>query len=153
MKKNKFKMPSAYTIVLIALIITAALSYFIPQSVFDKASGEIILDAIIGPNGEILAGQGLQPFGIWDVLMAPVLGFQASSDVGVGILVAGGFLAVLNETGSLEAGIGKLLDSFQGAVLIALMVFAFALLGTSFGFWEEITAFAVVVIPMFVLAG
>lgn len=153
MKKTKFKMPSAYTIVLIALIITAALSYFIPQSVFDKASGEIILDAIIGPNGEVLSGQGLQPFGIWDVLMAPVLGFQASSDVGVGILVAGGFLAVLNETGSLEAGIGKLLDSFQGAVLIALMVFAFALLGTSFGFWEEITAFAVVVIPMFVLAG
>ena len=153
MKKIKFKMPSAYTIVLIALIITAALSYFIPQSVFDKDSGQIVLDAILGSDGEILRNQGLQPYGVWDVLMAPIKGFQASSDVGVGILVAGGFLAVLNETGSLEAGIGKLLDSFKGSILIAIMVFAFAILGTSFGFWEEITAFAVVVIPMFVLAG
>lgn len=153
MEKFKFKMPSAYTIVLIALILTAVLSYFIPQSVFDKDTGDIVFNAVFGNSGEILQGQGLKPFGIWDVLMAPIQGFQASSDVGVGILVAGGFLEVLNQTGSLEAGIGKLLDSFKGSILIAIMVFAFAILGTSFGFWEEITAFAVVVIPMFVLAG
>lgn len=146
-------MPSAFTVVFMALIITAALSYFIPQSVFIKDSGEIVFDAIFGGNGEVLQGQGLQPFGLWDIMMAPIQGFQASSEVGIGILVAGGFLAVLNETGSLEAGIGKILDSFHGSVLIAIMVFTFAILGTSFGFWEEITAFAVVVIPMFVLAG
>ncbi len=146
-------MPSAYTIVSIALVLTAILSYFIPQSVFDRESGQIVLDAILSDSGEILRGQGMQPFGLWDVLMAPIQGFQSASDVGVGILVAGGFLAVLNDTGALEAGIGSLLNSFQGSVLIAIMMFVFALLGTSFGFWEEITAFAVVVVPMFVLAG
>ncbi|CAM3650915.1 YfcC family protein [Erysipelothrix urinaevulpis] len=151
--KKKFKMPSAYTIVAIALVVTAILSYFIPQSVFDKETGKIVLDAVLSDNGQILQGQGMQPFGLWDVLMAPIKGFQASSDVGVGILVAGGFLAVLNKTGALEAGIGELLNKFQGSVLIAIMMFVFALLGTSFGFWEEITAFAVVVVPMFVLAG
>lgn len=150
---KKFKMPSSYTIVLIALIITAALSYFIPQSVFDKESGDIVLNAIFDSNGGILQGQGMQPFGIWDVLMAPIKGFQSASDVGVGLLVAGGFLAVLNSTGALDAGIGSLLNKFQGNVLIAVMMFVFAILGTSFGFWEEITAFAVVIIPMFVLAG
>ncbi|WP_236262170.1 MULTISPECIES: YfcC family protein [Erysipelothrix] len=152
-KKKKFSMPSSYTIVFIALVITAALSYFIPQSVFDKQSGEIVFDAIFGPQGEILQGQGMQPFGLWDVLMAPIKGFQSASDVAIGILSAGGFLAVLNHVGALEAGIGSLLSKFKGNVLIAIMMFVFAVLGTSFGFWEEITAFAVVIIPMFVLAG
>lgn len=146
-------MPSAYTIVFIALILTAVLSYFVPQSLVEESSGKIIFDAVLNNKGEIMQGQGLQPFGLWDVLLAPIKGFQASSDVGIGILVAGGFLEVLNKTGSLEAGIGKLLDSFKGSILIAIMVLSFAILGTSFGFWEEITAFAVVVIPMFVLAG
>lgn len=150
---KKFKLPSAYTIVLIALIITAALSYFIPQSVFDKKTGDIVLNAILDGDGNILPGQGLVPFGIWDVLMAPIKGFQSASDVGVGLLVAGGFLSVLNSTGALDAGIGALLNKFQGSVLIAIMMFVFAILGTSFGFWEEIVAFAVVIIPLFVLAG
>ncbi|MEG0328146.1 MAG: YfcC family protein [Erysipelothrix sp.] len=152
-KKKRFKMPSSYTIVFIALVITALLSYFIPQSVFDKESGKIILNAVIDADGNILQGQGLQPFGFWDVLMAPVLGFQKSSDVAIGILSAGGFLSVLHHVGALDAGIGSLLTKFKGNALIAVMMFVFAVLGTSFGFWEEITAFAVVIVPLFVLAG
>lgn len=151
--KNKFKMPSAYTIVFIALIATAILSYFIPQSVVNPDSGDIVFDAIFSSSGEIVQGDGLQPFGLWDILVAPIKGFQSSANVGIGILMAGGFLEVLNHTGALEAGIGSLLDRFKGGVLIAVLTFAFAILGTSFGFWEEIVAFAVVIIPTFVLAG
>lgn len=150
---KKFKMPSAYTIVFGALVITAVLSYFIPQSVFNKETGQIVVDAIFDSNGAILQGHGMQPFGLWDVLMAPIKGFQAASDVGIGILIAGGFLEVLNHSGALDAGIGSLLNKLQGSILIAVMMFVFAVLGTSFGFWEEITAFAVVIIPLFVLAG
>ena len=111
---KKFKMPSAYTIVFGALVITAVLSYFIPQSVFNKETGQIVVDAIFDSNGAILQGQGMQPFGLWDVLMAPIKGFQAASDVGIGILIAGGFLEVLNHSGALDAGIGSLLNKLQG---------------------------------------
>lgn len=151
--KKKFKMPTAYTIVSIALILTAVLSYFVPQSVVDPDTGNIVFDAIFNSGGDIVQGQGLQPYGLWDVIIAPIKGFQSGADVGIGILMAGGFLAVLNHTGALEAGIGSLLDKFKGGVLIAVMTFAFAILGTSFGFWEEIVPFAVVIIPTFVLAG
>lgn len=151
--KKKFKMPSSYTIVFIALIITASLSYFVPQSVFDKSSGEIVFNAIYNADGVLVQGAGLQPYGLWDLILAPIKGFQSASDVAIGILCAGGFLAVLNKVGALEAAIGSLLKKFTGNVLIAVMTFVFAILGTSFGFWEEITAFAVVIIPMFVMAG
>lgn len=150
---KKIKMPTAYTIVAIALIFTAVLSYFVPQSVVHPETGEIVFDAIFSNESEILQGQGLQPFGLWDVILAPIQGFQAAADVGIGILMAGGFLAVLNYTGALEAGIGAILDKFKGGLLIAIMTFAFAILGTSFGFWEEIVAFVVVIVPTFVLAG
>lgn len=146
-------MPTAYTIVTIALILTAVLSYFVPQSVVDPATGEIVFNAIFSDDGGILQGQGLQPFGLWDVVMAPIQGFQSGADVGIGILMAGGFLSVLNYTGALDAGIGAILGRFKGSLLIAIMTFAFAVLGTSFGFWEEIVAFVVVIVPTFVLAG
>ncbi len=151
--KNKFKMPTAYTIVSIALILTAVLSYFVPQSVVNPDTGEIVFDAIFNETGAIVQGQGLQPYGLWDIIISPIKGFQSGANVGIGILMAGGFLAVLNHTGALEAGIGSLIDKFKGGILIAVMTFAFAVLGTSFGFWEEIVPFAVVIIPTFVLAG
>lgn len=103
---KKFKLPTAYTIVVIVLIFTAALSYFVPQSVVHPETGEIVFNAIFSGEGDILQGEGLQPFGLWDLLIAPIEGFQAAADVGIGILVAGGFLSVLNYTGALEAGIG-----------------------------------------------
>lgn len=151
--KKKFRMPTAYTIVFIALILTAILSYFVPQSVVDPDSGSIVYNAIFSDDGEIIKGEGLKPYGLWDILVAPIRGFQNGSDVGIGILMAGGFLAVLNYTGALEAGIGALIKRFKGNVLIALMTLVFAILGTSFGFWEEIVAFIVVIVPTFVLAG
>jgi len=150
---KNFKLPSAYTIVVIALLITAALTYFIPVSVYDSEASQVVVGATFDSNGNIVHGVGTQPAGLWDVLKAPILGFQQASSVGIALLIAGGFLAVLNHVGALEAGIGKLITKFQGSVLIAMMMMIFAILGTVFGFAEEIPAFAIVIIPMFVLAG
>ncbi|WP_423364502.1 YfcC family protein [Mycoplasma sp. P36-A1] len=152
---KKFKMPSAFTIVFIALLITAILTYFIPVSVFDAETGKVVVKAVFDESDNIvnLGGAGTQPAGVWDFVQAPIQGFQNASDVAIALLIAGGFLNVLNYTGGLEAGIGKLLNKFTGAVLIAVMTTIFALLGTVFGLWEEIPAFAVVIIPLFVIAG
>ena len=89
-EKNK-NAHNLFTIVAIALIFTAVLSYFVPQSVVHPETGEIVFDAIFSNESEILQGQGLQPFGLWDVILAPIQGFQAAADVGIGILMAGRF--------------------------------------------------------------
>lgn len=59
--KKRFKMPTSYTIVFFALIITAVLSYVVPQSVFDKEAGTIVFNAAFGEQGEIIRGVGLRP--------------------------------------------------------------------------------------------
>jgi len=152
-EKKPFKMPSAFVIVFIALLFVVALTYFIPVSVHDAETGEVVYNAKFDSDGVILYNAGPQPSGIWDVLMAPILGFQSASAVGIALLIAGGFLNVMTATGGLEAGIGRMLKKLKGNVLIALMTLVCALMGTVFGFWEEILAFSLVVVPMFVLAG
>lgn len=152
-KKHKFKMPNAYVIVFFMLFVVCVMSFFVPVSVFDSESESIVYNAMFDSSGNIVNDAGPQAKGLWDFLTAPIKGFQESAPVGIALLIAGGFLAVLNESQSLAAGINVVLKKLQGNALIAVMMFVFALLGTVFGFWEEITAFALVVIPMFVMAG
>lgn len=152
-EKKKFKMPSAYVIVFIVLILLVALTYFIPVSVHNPETGEVVYNAVMGNEGQIIENAGPQPMGIWDILMAPVKGFQEAANVGIALLMAGGFLSVMAATGALEAGIGCMLKKLKGNALILVMTFVFALMGTVFGFWEEILPFSLIVIPMFIMAG
>jgi len=160
--KKKFKMPSAYVIVFIVLVLITLLTYFIPPSVHEKGTKDVVYNAMLKETvdattqettTEIVRDVGPQPYGIWDILRAPVLGFAAAADVGIALLMAGGFLSVMSLSGGLEAAIGKMLTKLKGSPLIIVMTLASALMGTVFGFWEEILAFSLFVIPMFVLAG
>ena len=70
--KKQRKMLSSYSIVFLFLIFTAILTWFVPQSVVvnDHGTKKIIYDAIM-VKGKVVAGQGLQPMGLWDVTSQP----------------------------------------------------------------------------------
>lgn len=108
-KKKKFQMPSAYVIVFFAMLLTLALTWVIPVSVHDPETGAVVYNAVLGEDGTVIENAGPQAAGLWDLLMAPVVGFQSAANVGIALLIAGGFLNVMNRTGSLEAGFGKML--------------------------------------------
>ena len=152
--KKARKMLSSYSIVFIFLIITAILTWFVPQSVVVSHDGtkEIIFNAIM-VKGKVVTGQGLQPMGLWDVIMAPARGFVKAAPVGFAILMAGAFLHILNYVGAMNAGIGWLLKRFTGKALIVVLMFVSALFGAVYGLWEEIPAYSMAVVPLFVLAG
>ncbi|MGL5356265.1 MAG: YfcC family protein [Cetobacterium sp.] len=154
MKKEK-KMFSAYTIVFVFLIITAILTWIVPQSVILDNNGvkEVVYNAVFNDAGEVVKGSGRIPAGLWDIIMAPIKGFEKSSSVSIAILMAGAFLGLINSVGAMDAGIGSLLKKYTGTTLIAILMFTFAIFGSVFGFWEEIPAFSIVIVPLFVLAG
>ena len=94
---NKKKMLSAYTIVFIFLLITAVLTWIVPQSVVvtnESGIQEVIYNAIFDSNGEIIRGVGAQPAGLWDIIMAPITGFQNAGPVSIAILMAGAFFRI-----------------------------------------------------------
>jgi uncharacterized ion transporter superfamily protein YfcC len=149
--KKKFQMPSALMIVTIFLMIVGLLTWFVPTSVV--VDGEIIYNAAFDADGNVIENAGTSPVGLWNLFLAPILGLQEGVQVAAALIVSGGFVAVLTATGALDAGIGALLRKFSGNTLICVLMFAFALMGTVFGLWEELPAYAVVVIPMFLAAG
>lgn len=150
-KKKRFQMPSALMIVMIFLGIVGLLTWFIPTSVV--VDGEIIFNAAFDADGNVIENAGTDPVGLWDFFLAPIQGLADGVQVAAALIVSGGFVAILNKTGALDAGIGALLRRYSGNTLIVVLMFVFALMGTVYGLWEEIPAYAIVVIPMFLAAG
>lgn len=148
---KKIKMPTALGIVMIFLALVAVLTWFVPTSVV--VDGEIIFNAAFDADGNVIQNAGTSPVGLWDYFLAPVIGLADGVGVAAAIMVSGGLLAVLNKTGALDAGISVLLHKFKGNTLIAILMIVYGLMGTVYGAWEELPAYAIIMVPLFVTAG
>lgn len=159
MAQNKFKekllsMPSSFTILFIIIIIMAILTWFIPAGSYE-----------VDEAGNIIAGTFAyaeqQPQGIWDIFMAPVKGMLGTDgtpgaiEVSLFILVVGGFLGVVGKTGALDTAIAQVVHANKGRekMLIPILMFIFALGGTTYGMAEETLAFYPLIIPVMIAVG
>lgn len=146
--KTRFRMPTAYTILFIILAIAAMLTWIVPAGQYDKtADGQPI------PGTYALTEQNRQ--GVGDILTASIKGFYEAADVALFILMVGGFLGVVMETGAITAGIKNIIVKLSGreTLLIPILMVLFGLGGTTFGMWEETIAFFPLLIPVFLAAG
>ena len=111
MKKKGFKLPTAYSILLIITVVIAIITQFIP---------------------------GVKPARFSDVIMAPINGLKDAIDISLYVLLMGGFLGVVTKTGALDAGIGAVVKKLNGKelLLIPILMFIFSLGGTSYGMSE-----------------
>ena len=110
-KKKKGSI-SAYSILLLIIIVLALVTFFVP---------------------------GVEKANLATIVMAPYNGFLDAIDVCVFVLVLGGFLSVVTKTGALDAGIKALVKKLHGneLVLIPVLMSVFALGGTTYGMCEE----------------
>ena len=116
-KKKKRASLSSFTILLIILVALAVIT------VIMAACG------VEGIEGATLSG----------VLTAPVFGFQDAIGVCLFVMILGGFLGIVTETGALDAGIAALVHKLKGneLVLIPILMFIFSIGGTTYGMCEE----------------
>ena len=98
-KKKSRKMLSAYSIIMILIVFLAILSHVLPDAVFE---GETIVN-----------GSGTVGAKLYQVLMAPILGFENAVDVAIFIMVLGGFLKVIDKSKALETGIKVLVQKLK----------------------------------------
>ena len=144
---KNFRMPTAYTILLLLLVLVAAATWIIPAGSYDRA-GET-------PVAGTYHAVEQQPQGAGDVILASFQGFYDAVDVALFILMVGGFLGVVMATGAIDAGVsnvGRLLGGRE-IFLIPVLMILFSLGGTSFGMWEGTMAFFPLLIPVFTAAG
>ena len=146
---KKFRMPTAYTILFLLLVLVAAATWIIPAGAYERAGEE---DApVAGTYHEVER----QPQGPGDVILASFQGFYDAVDVALFILMVGGFLGVVMATGAIDAGVSNVVRLLGGReiFLIPVLMILFSLGGTSFGMWEETMAFYPLLIPVFLAAG
>jgi uncharacterized ion transporter superfamily protein YfcC len=166
-EKRGFKLPSAYTILFILIVAVALATWIIPAGTYDY-DGEG--SPIPGTYHQVDA----QPARILrDSLTAPINGMYGiegadrsisyynegflfgAIDVALFILVIGGFLGVTMKTGSIQAGISRVVERLRGRehLMIPILMVLFALGGTTFGMAEESLAFYLLIVTVIVAAG
>ena len=113
-------------------------------------------EEVYGEEGcGIVDGSGVVGAELYQVLIAPILGFADAIDVSIFIMVLGGLLAVVARTKALETGIKILVQKLKGKeyLLILLLMFIFSVLGTTYGFLEESVGFYVLIAATMFAAG
>ncbi len=99
--------------------------------------------------------EGIEGASLASVLTAPVAGFGDALDVCLFVLILGGFLGIVTETGALDAGIAVLVHKLKGRelVLIPILMFIFSIGGTTYGMCEETVPFYLLLAATMVAAG
>lgn len=147
MEGKKFRMPTAYTILFLLIILVAIATWFIPAGTYDYVDGV--------PVAGTYHPTAASPQGVGAVLKAAFSGFYDAVDVCVFILMVGGFLGVVMKTGAVDAGVARVIQRLGGREkwLIPILMLLFGLGGTTYGMWEETMAFYPLLIPVFLAAG
>jgi uncharacterized ion transporter superfamily protein YfcC len=142
-KKKKGKVPHTYVILFAMIIAMAILTYVIPAGQYQKIESETGR-MIVDPNS--FAAVDANPAKPFDVLKAFPKGLAAAQSIVFFIFIVGGSFNVVNQTGAIEAGIGKVALSLKGKekLMIPIIVVLFSVGGATIGMAEE----AIVFVPI-----
>lgn len=94
------------------------------------------------------------PQGVAAFIQSPIKGVIEAADIIFLVLIIGGLIGIMNQTGAFDAGIAWLADVLKGReyILIILVTTLIAAGGTTFGLSEETIAFYPILIPVFLAA-
>lgn len=154
------RFPSAITILFGLIILMTVLTWIVPAGQYDRTNNEALGKDVPVPGTYKIVQSN--PQNIQDILMAPIKGFYDPDsgsanaiDVALFVLIIGGFLGVVNLTGSINTGIARAMFAMKGHEIwmIPIMMALFALGGTTYGMAEETLVFYVLIIPIMIAAG
>lgn len=131
--KKKRGMPSSFTILLALLAIVA-----------------VITVIVSGTSGGAVTAARLSDF-----CTAPIKGFADALPVCLFVMILGGFLGMMTETGALDNGIAVLVQKLKGneIMLIPVLMLIFSLGGTTYGMCEETVPFYALLAATMMAAG
>ena len=126
-------MPSSFTILLALLAIVA-----------------VVTVIVSGTSGGAVTAARLSDF-----CTAPIKGFADALPVCLFVMILGGFLGMMTETGALDNGIAVLVQKLKGneIMLIPVLMLIFSLGGTTYGMCEETVPFYALLAATMMAAG
>ena len=136
-EKKKKKELSSFSILFIIIFVLGIVTMFLNGQSFtphELADGSIA-EQVIGAKFS-------------DIFMSPFNGFKEAIEICVFILVLGGFLNIVTQTGALESGIQRVVKKLKGneIIIIVILMILFSIGGSTYGMAEE-------TIPFYTLLG
>ncbi len=157
-RKKKFNVPHVYILLLVLILIFSVLSYIIPAGQYDMMT--IIDNPETGHERTVVDPDTFTyiestPVSLLQFLTAVPRGLQESAQIIFFIFIVGGAMTVVQETRSIEAGLGRLINALKGKtwVVIPVVMIFFSLCGSVFGMAEETIPFIPIFVSLMVAAG
>lgn len=144
MKKRKKLSISSFSVLFIILVILALISIVLSGKQFSPSLLSKGLDV-----AEVF------PAKISTIVMATFYGFKDAIEICIFILILGGFLNIVNQTGALEAGVQEIVKKLNGneLIIIPILMILFSIGGSTFGMAEETIPFYAILTPVMFMAG
>ena len=143
-KKKKFAVPHVYILLFALIAICSILTYIIPAGSYDM----MMVDKREVVDASTFHNVAQTPVTLMQFLTAVPRGMIESAQIIFFIFIVGGTMGVLQETRSIEAGMGRLIKAMKNAsiLIIPIVMLFFSICGSVFGMCEETIPF----IPIFV---
>lgn len=159
------KIPHTYVIVFYLILLSAAMTWFIPGGAFER---ETVL--VNGIEREIIKNDSFHYTEsnpqTWQVFSAFFDGFVNTADIIVFILMIGGAFWIMNDSKAIDVGIHSFLQSSKKLerrkwikkigvdnLIFCLIMLIFSLFGAVFGMSEETIAFTIIFVPLAISMG
>lgn len=140
-------MPHSYVILVVIVFLCALLTYLIPAGSFERVMDEELGREVVVPGSFHFMDKA--PTSIWGFCQSFYRGMLDAADIIFFVLFASSYIFMLMKTGAINALVGATLRKLgnHDHLLIPIFMFLFAILGSTFGMYEEVYG----LIPAFII--
>lgn len=151
-EKKKFSMPHIFVILFMIIILASLASYIVPAGEYERVTMEDGRE-VIDPNTFELVER--TPVGLFDFMFAVPTGLIETAEIIFGVLMIGGMFAVIERTGIISIGVGKLAHMFsnRGLWVIPILMIPFAIITTFTGQVELSLIYLPAILPLMLKLG
>lgn len=151
-QEKKSRMPHIFVVLFLIIILAAVASYIVPAGQYERITLEDGREAIDPDTFEVVESS---PVGIFEFMFAIPTGFIETAEIVFGILMIGGMFAVIERTGIISLGVGKLANTFsnRGLWVIPILMIPFAMITTFTGQIELSLVYLPAILPLMIRLG
>lgn len=144
----KIKVPHTLALLFLLMVAALVLTWMVPSGEFETTVNEAGREVVVPGSYETIPDKEYLP--ITALFTAIPRAFADAQGIIFFVLIIGGSLAVIRETGAIDALLGKVLNRFgnQPGPLLFVMMMAFAVASATLGMAEEYIPFAIILVSL-----
>lgn len=138
-KKKKFKVPNAYVILFLILILMSVLTYIVPSGEFDRVMMDNGRMGVVPGSFHYVEKTADMKVNLWGLFTAIPRGMVEAASVMMVVFFAGGMFKILEETAVIENSIGIAIRKIEEHniskhITLVLLTFLFGFFGAAVGY-------------------